>query len=568
MESSTLADRSRTPGASDREVIILGLDGATLAYILPLVENGELPNLASLLRQGVSAVMKSTCPPISAPAWITFMTGENPGRHGIFEFWSTDLTRYNPLAGEALVTSDLYKGKTLFDIISSQGWPVSAIRVPATFPAWPINGFMVSGYPAPWGADGTFYPPTQEGLRVRPKNSKAGWLTRYRGSQEEMRLALFREQLELTASLASDTYQHQAPRLFMVVFNQLDAVGHHFPRHRDPTYPSYDPKRSPRYRGVIDEFHRRLDDAVGRLLSVANPEALALIVSDHGMGPRATKFFNVNYWLHTLGLLRPESRQVSVTTWASRLLNFINENLPIRQELRRFLPSPLKAAITRTMFNAGRVIWPQTKAYRVRMLPPIEGISMNVKGRQPSGTVDPTSDYEDLRDIILARLKEVQDPETQEPIVVQAWRREELYTGPYLERAPDIVFQLKSDYEAGVSLTPPTIAAIPPSLLRMRSGNHTMEGTFIAKGPGMRAGLQLGTVNLQDIAPTVLYYLGLPIPSNMDGRVIEEAFCPDFLEANPVRRGPPLVSSDGAGSGISAEDEEAMRDQLRGLGYL
>lgn len=554
--------------ASRRQVVILGLDGATFTYILPLVERGELPHLASLLGGGVAAVMRSTYPPISAPAWITLMTGENPGRHGVFEFWSTDLTRYNPMAGETLVSSDFHRGKTIFDALSQEGHPVAALRVPGTFPAWPINGHMVSGYPAPWGADGTFFPPADPTLRLRLKNSKAGWLTSYRGSQEEMRLALFREQLEVTTSLALNVHERQVHKLFMVVYNQLDAVGHHFPRHQDPSYPSHDPKRSPRYQDVIGEFHRRLDEAVGRILYLTNPETLILVVSDHGMGPRATKFFNVNHWLHTHSLLRPRPRRAPLTRWGSRLLNLINENLPIRQELRRFLPPRLKAPITGLMFNAGGVSWAETKAYRVRMLPPIEGIHLNVRGRQPSGIVEQTLEYEELRDLILSGLKDVRDPDTQEPIVIQAWRREELYLGPHLERAPDIIFQLKSDYEAGASTVPPVIGPLPRSFLRMRSGNHTMEGIFVAKGPGVRSGCPLDSITLQDVAPTVLYYLGLPVPSNMDGRVVHEAFSEEFLAANPVRQGPPLSSSQSSSTGLTAEEAAAMREQLRGLGYL
>jgi predicted AlkP superfamily phosphohydrolase/phosphomutase len=383
-----------------------------------------------------------------------------------------------------------------------------------------------------------------------------------------MRLALFREQLEVTTSLALNVHECQAHRLFMVVYNQLDAVGHHFPRHQDPSYPSHDPKRSPRYQDVIGEFHRRLDEAVGRILCLANREALILVVSDHGMGPRATKFFNVNYWLHTLGLLRPRSRRPPMFRWGSRFLNLISENLPIRQELRRFLPPRLKAPITSLMFNAGGVLWAETKAYRIRMLAPIEGIHLNVRGRQPSGIVEPTMEYEELRDVILTRLREVRDPDTQEPIVVQAWRREELYAGPHVERAPDIVFQLKPDYEAGASAGPPVIAPLPRSFLKMRSGSHTMEGIFIAKGPGVRSGCRLDSITLQDVAPTVLYYVGLPVPSNMDGRVVQEAFLPEFLAANPVCQGPPLSSSQSSSSGLTVEEAAAMREQLRGLGYL
>src|SRR3990172_8081558 len=77
----------------------------------------------------------------------------------------------------------------------------------------------------------------------RWSSGKGGWLTKYRGSHEDMHLEMFREQLQLVTGLATSALGEGAYSLFMVVFNQLDAVGHHFPRHANPLYPTYDPKR-------------------------------------------------------------------------------------------------------------------------------------------------------------------------------------------------------------------------------------------------------------------------------------------------------------------------------------
>jgi len=552
-------------GAGHHSVVIVGLDGASFDYIGPLAATGRLPNLRGLMESGVSACLRSTYPPISAPAWITFMTGERPARHGVFEFWKTDLSRYNPLAGEQLVSSTSYAGKTLFDVIGAQG-RVAALRVPVTYPAWPIEGQMVSGYPAPWGAEGSVYPPQRRDLIRRPRHGKSGWLTRHRGSQEEMRLSMFREQLGLTRDLALAALREGPYALFMTVFNQLDAAGHHFPRHADPAYPSYDPRLSPRYAGVITEFHERLDGALGEILANVDHDTLVIIMSDHGMGPRSTQYFHTNAWLAEQGLLTPRRRGSSVRSSLSRLTNFLNENLPIRQELRRVLPRRLKATATGLMFNFGGVHWEQTQAYRVRMLAPIEGIEINLKGRQPLGTVHPGPEYERLRALLLQRLQEARDPATGSPIVAAAYRREELYDGPYLEQAPDIIFELQGLYEGGVAVRPPVVGPIPPSFLTMRSGNHTMSGIFIARGPFVRCRAELGDIRLEDLAPTIVHYLGMPVPSNMDGRVVTEAFEPSFA-SRPVIRGPAVVARGSQGS-FSAAEEEAMRDQLRGLGYL
>lgn len=547
--------------------LVIGLDGASFDFIKPLVAQGKMPNIASLTETGVSARMRSTYPPISAPAWVSFMTGENPGKHGVFEFWSTDLRQYNPLAGERLISSANYARKTVFDVVGERG-RVAALRVPVTFPAWEIPGLMVTGYPSPWGAEGTIWPPTRQDLARRPKASKSGWLTRYRGSQEDMHLALFREQLDLVTSLVLDALHEDDYSLFMVVYNQLDAVGHHFPRHANPLYPTFEPRRSPMYAGVITEFHERLDRAVGTILENVDGDPLIVIMSDHGMGPRATHYLQVNAWLASLGFLNTRKRGTPAREGLSRVTNFLNENLPIRQEMRRLFPRWLKSRTTTLMFNVGAIDWARTKAYRARMLAPVEGIEINLKGRQPEGTVSPGAEYEALRDEILRQLTELREPATGEKLVVAAFRREEIYCGPFVEEAPDIVFQLKAGYEGGPGVTPPILRPIPRSFLKMRSGNHTMDGIFIANGPSVRHGEDIGQVGLADVAPTLLHYLDLPIPENMDGRVIQEAFEPEFITCRAPRLGPSVRAGGSSNDGLKDEDQEAMRQQLKGLGYL
>ncbi len=548
-----------------RNVVIIGLDGASFDYILPLIDAGKLPNLAALIKGGTRAGMTSTYPPYSAPAWISFMTGENPGRHGIFEFWTTDLTSYNPLAGERLVTSHSYQGRTIFDIVGKYG-PVAALRVPVTFPPWEIPGVMVSGYPSRYGSEGTVWPPHLSEIVTRPESGKRRLLTRYRGSQEEMHLDMNREQLDLLTQLAIDVLDSGDHKLFMVVYNQLDSVCHHFIRHSDPDYPTYEPRRSPSYSGVIQEMHERLDAAVGEILKRVDDESLIVIMSDHGMGPRARNQIHLNAWLASLGLLKVRRRGGLLRENISKTTNFLVENLPIRQELRRFLPKWVKGRVTESLLNVRGISWNETLAYRVRMLPPIEGIEINLKGRQPQGAVDP-SEYDQWRDYILEQLSSLRDPATGEPLVIRAYRREELHEGPNLDRAPDILLELKPDYEAGVRLKPPIVTPTPKAFLKMRSGGHTMTGIAIARGPHVRRGELLDSIELRDLAPTILYYLGLPVPENMDGRVVTEIFDPEFVASRTVTRGAALVTG-GAGGGISNEEEESMRQQLRGLGYL
>lgn len=88
------------------------------------------------------------------------------------------------------------------------------------------------------------------------------------------------------------------------------------------------------------------------------------------------------------------------------------------------------------------------------------------------------------------------------------------------------------------------------------------------RGPGVRKGAELEGTRIIDLAPTILYILGLDIPSDMDGRVLEEAFEESFLTRRRIRYGPPSPLGAGLDSGFDEEESQEIRDRLRGLGYL
>src|SRR5439155_5222514 len=140
-----------------RKALIIGLDGATWDVIDPLLAKGELPHIGRLVERGVRAHLRSTIPPVTAAAWPSIVTGMNPGMHGIFRFETLDHEEYDR-RGE-FNSSDRIAGRTIFDYLGGLGERVLAAAVPMTYPAWPINGRMVSGYPTPRPDQFFTYPP-------------------------------------------------------------------------------------------------------------------------------------------------------------------------------------------------------------------------------------------------------------------------------------------------------------------------------------------------------------------------------------------------------------------------
>ena len=126
-------------------LLVLGLDGATFDVIHPMVAAGKLPNLARMMERGEWAPLRSTTPPVTFPAWSSFMTGLEPAGHGLFDFTQK-------LAGSyriGFVNATDRRGSSLFAWVSKAGGRVLVLGVPATFPAEPVNGLLVPGFDAP-----------------------------------------------------------------------------------------------------------------------------------------------------------------------------------------------------------------------------------------------------------------------------------------------------------------------------------------------------------------------------------------------------------------------------------
>ncbi|MCB0005568.1 MAG: alkaline phosphatase family protein, partial [Anaerolineales bacterium] len=132
------------------KAFIIGIDGATFNLIKPWAKAGHLPNLARLMAGGAHGNLMSTLPPVTSPAWPTFMTGCNPGKHGVFDFIQPSGADFS------LVNATKIKQPTIWQRLSQAGYRVGVLNVPVTYPPQPLNGFMVSGILSPKGVDISF----------------------------------------------------------------------------------------------------------------------------------------------------------------------------------------------------------------------------------------------------------------------------------------------------------------------------------------------------------------------------------------------------------------------------
>jgi len=562
---------------------MIGLDGATFDLIRPWVEEGRLPNLGRLMREGSWAPMRSTHPPMTFPAWNAFMTGMNPAKHGIFDF-----TERRPNSYEVqFVNARQRKVKTLWMRLSEAGKRVGVVGVPATWPPEPVNGVMISGFDAP-RADATAMHPKglcEELLReVGPYRITSNIARDIDADRPEAALDAILKTVASKGATAKYLYGREPWDCFMVLFGESDVVGHHFWRYMDPGSPHYE-EAPPRVRDAIRAVYEALDTLVGELISMAPEGTTVLVASDHGFGGTGDHVLHVNRYLAGRGLLTfrgPGPRDLWLKllglakVWGMRLLPTALRR-KLRYKQRRGVAGRVESAL-----RFGAIDWSRTRAYSEE-LPYYPPVWINLEGREPEGTVPP-GEYETVRDEVIRVLAEWRNPDTGEPVVEWARRREEVYRGDHVGKAADVVanYALDRGYtylsrpsrQASQGLPVERLDPRAEGVSRFvsnRSGSHREMGILILGGEGVPACGESPPVAILDVTPTVLYLLGMSAAEGMDGRVLEEMLDLSPAADRSVRPGEGAVQEEGfddSDPGYTEEEEEQIRDRLSQWGYL
>lgn len=551
-------------------LLIIGLDGATFDLVEPWAAAGGLPNLARLMDEGAWGRLRSTVPPVTFPAWTSFMTGTNPGQHGVYDF-----TRRVPNTYQVEFINATYRRRpSLWRMLSDAGRRVGVMGVPATYPPEPLNGFQISGFDAPVavGIDRSFITPPALYDEIRREVGE------YRTTDfQEVHIgpgwhrAAYRSILEVLAvkqDIAAYLLQREPWDCFMVLFGEADTVSHHFWLYHDPASPRYQPG-SGEFADAIRTVYERLDEAVGALRVLA-PDAHVLVASDHGFGGAGDKAVYINRRLAECGLLRFRRRGIAgLGADAAKRLAL---RLPAGVQERVFrLAGPWAGALESRSRFAG-IDWAGTRAFSEEQNTN-PGVWINLHGREPEGVVSPGA-YESTRDAVVEALGAWRNPASGEPVVARAWRREEVYQGPYVGEAPDVVIEFALD--GGYSYAVQGSGGRPGPALRVldpaeylgakgpgMNGTHRPEGVLLLAGPGVRPGIHLQGAHIVDVAPTALYLLGLPVPSYMDGRVLTEALTGD----RPVERVDVALPDHESPAAYSPDEERVIAGRLHALGY-
>ncbi len=461
--------------STTKKAMIIGLDCATPQFIFG-PKAFDLPNMRRLAERGCWGKLESSHPPITVPAWASMTASKDAGELGIYGFRNRKDYSYD---GMFTANGNAIREKRLWDILSRAGKKVAILGVPQTYPVRPVNGWLISGFLAPdTNADYT-YPKAFKKEFEEAIGEYIIDVKDFRTDDKDGLLERVYALMENRFAAARFLLETRPWDFFMMVEMGLDRLHHGFWRFCDPEHPLFEPGNP--YEHVFRDYYQAVDRHIGALLEYADEDTLLMVVSDHGA--RAMHGgVRVNQWLLNEGLL-------SVTDDLS--------------EEKRFEDCAVDWSRTRAWSSGG---------YYARVF-------FNVEGREPEGII-PQSEYEPFCEEMVARIESMTDPEGR-PLGNKAYRPKDLYR-TVRGVAPDLIVYFGDLGWRSVGAVGGTDSIYTfENDTGPDDANHDYHGIFIMADAGTNGGgLERTGLHLMDVAPTVLDRMGVPIPADMQGRVI------------------------------------------------
>jgi len=558
------------------KVMVIGLDGATFKNLRPWMEQGLLPNLKFLIDNGVSGELETTIPPVSSPAWVSFMTGVNPGKHGVFAFVKPFKDRQYK---KELVTSKDIKAKTIFEILSENKKSSGVINLPMTYPPFQINGFMIScGLTTPSTGFNFTYP--NDLLEKNAFKRTDYILNIFSGDYSEKEkffsdLIKWEEQKRDLSFKLMDDYDWD---LFVLIFTGFDRLQHFYWHYIDPTHPKYNSVEAQKILPLIIKYFQRVDSIIGDFIHYIDDNTSLFIISDHGFGP-LEKFVDFHLILKQKHLLyyKNVSFLDRLNKAQYKLRGTLNQDSVIYRKTKIFIKTiyfklrkkevSIKKLRKKFIISENywqKIDWQRTFAY---MGVYEDTVYLNVKNRDPEGIINSKEEYLESRNNIINLFNNIYDPVHKRTLKVKIYKKEEIYSGPYSDNAPDLCFEIENERYQLTSR--PYFKKILEDPMQC-TGRHTRDGILIYYGKKIKKNYQIKDSKIIDLAPTILYLLGIKIPEHMDGKILKDGFEEEFLKNNPVDYEKISFERKSSASDevYSKQEIEKVEKHLSDLGYI
>jgi predicted AlkP superfamily phosphohydrolase/phosphomutase len=527
------------------KVLMIGLDGATFALLKPLMEDGVMPFLKQFVSEGVHGDLMSTQNPLTPPAWISMVTGRSPEAHGIYDFLRPE--KNGDQVFLKVNDSRDIRCETVWSMVSRQGKRATCMNFYGMSPPVPIDGYLISGF-IPWKhlRSSTYPESLFDTLKNKPDfnykqlgmdiGEEKKCIQGIEQGDYEPWIELQSERDRAWTKVLTDLMKTDPTDLTAVVFDGTDKLQHLFWRYLAPEL--LDPNPSDwdaHIREMCLSYYRELDDSIEALVKLAGQDCNVIMTSDHGFGA-TTEVVYMNEWLAQNGYFKWADDTETDSTW--------------------------KLTADRIKDHTLMIDWEETLAYA---LTPSSN-AIYVKMDNGSGKGVKPEEYTSFCHQLKQQLLEYRNPSDGGQIFIDAdLNTDKIVGNPTFDYAPDITVKLR-DY--GFISIVRSGEVVKPRL--KPDGTHRPNGIFIGRGPDIKSDETLEPLSILDITPLIMYFLDLPIPEDMEGRVPTEILRSESLIAQPVKHGAAteVTQTSQIQEEVSNEEKEALMAQLKLLGYM
>tara|TARA_Y100000310_G_C20697653_1_gene826852 strand:- start:4636 stop:6132 length:1497 start_codon:yes stop_codon:yes gene_type:complete len=462
-------------------VLLLGIDGATWDILDEWIDQGHLPILKKLRESGSSGNLNTVIPTLSCTAWTSLFTGKNPGKHGISNY----LTKSGKLINSNHISED-----KIWNTLSEHNKRSCIINVPVTYPVEKLNGYMVSSFLTPPNEKNYVYPPKLKHLldkfdyKISIKNEKFAFLpdTEEIAQKKDDFLIEIYDVLDSRFNTLKELMKKEWD-FFFVVFNESSSIQYLFWDKKD----------------IMLEFYKKLDFKLGELIKIFkenNKNTTTFVVSDHGYSPAPTRLFNSKLWLQNEGLIKDEK-------------SLIQKIIP--KVYKKIIKTPLK------------YIFRLNKAQEIRE-------SFQIKSTETSSIFFRSPGFflngnisEEIKNLLIQKLDNLSDPVSGDKIFKLVKSRESVYSGKKTNLFPNIIAIPNPNFSVIFNSEREKIF---DNIKYNHPGRHNSDliGIFISEGGEIRSAKQ--DISILDMFPTIFHILDVPIPPDIDGKVLKEIFIP------------------------------------------
>ena len=458
---------------NQKKVLVIGLDCATPRTLFQdFLE--VCPNIKRLMNSGVYGILRSSDPAITIPAWMVMVTGKNPGTLGLYGFRHRKNYSYIDFS---VANSSIVKEPKIWDYLEGKNLKSIIFGIPPSFPAYPINGHLVSGFITPDTLSNYTYPPELK-QEISEITEEYVIDVKFRTNQKEQLLKDIYKMTKSQFRVIKHLIKNKQWDYFHFVIIGLDRIHHAFWKFYDNTHAKYE--RGNIFESVLKNYYKYLDKEIGEIIELVDEDTILFVVSDHGA--KAMKgCICINNALEELGLLKFKIK-----------------------------PKP------GTKLEDAEIDWEKTYAWGWGGY--YSRIFLNIKGREEYGIINP-EEYEKYRDKIIKLLKGIPDKHGK-PMNTKVFKPEELY-GICRGNPPDLMVYFDNLNWRSAGTVGYETKYLDENDTGPDDAVHDFDGIFIISSLNKSTGRELESKNILDITPTILNIFGIQIPKDMEGNIID-----------------------------------------------